>query len=195
MRRLINYFIRGLVVTAPLALTLYVCWDVFHWVDQWLGLPIPGAGFVITVALITLIGVLASSLVARGAVSAMDRALQRLPFVRLVYGSTRDFLNAFVGEKRRFNKPVLLAVAPGDHVHMLGFVTAEAVDILGLTGYVAVYLPQSYGFSGNLLVVPSTRVRPLAADSADVLAFIVSGGVSGSLKSGQRQTETDLAGR
>lgn len=195
MRRLINYFIRGLVVTAPLALTLYVCWDVFHWVDQWLGLPIPGAGFVITVALITLIGVLASSLVARGAVSAMDRALQRLPFVRLVYGSTRDFLNAFVGEKRRFNKPVLLAVAPGDHVHMLGFVTAEAVDILGLTGYVAVYLPQSYGFSGNLLVVPSTRVRPLAADSADVLAFIVSGGVSGSLKSGHRQTETDLAGR
>jgi len=193
MRRLINYFIRGLVVTAPLALTLYVCWDVFHWVDQWLGLPIPGAGFAITVALITLIGVLASSLVARGAVSAMDRALQRLPFVRLVYRSTRDFLNAFVGEKRRFNKPVLVAVAPGDDVHMLGFVTAEAVDVLGLTGYVTVYLPQSYGFSGNLLVVPSTRVRPLAADSADVLAFIVSGGVSGSLKSGQGKTRTDAA--
>ncbi|HSC32956.1 MAG TPA: DUF502 domain-containing protein [Gemmatimonadaceae bacterium] len=193
MRRLINYFIRGLVVTAPLALTLYVCWYVFHWVDQWLGLSIPGAGFVITVALITLIGVLASSLVARGAVSAMDRALQRLPFVRLVYGSTRDFLNAFVGEKRRFNKPVLLAIAPGDQVHMLGFVTAESVDVLGLTGYVAVYLPQSYGFSGNLLIVPSTRVRPLAADSADVLAFIVSGGVSGSLKSGQGKTRTDTA--
>ena len=45
MRRLINYFIRGVVVTAPLALTLYVCWYLFHWVDQWLGLPIPGAGF------------------------------------------------------------------------------------------------------------------------------------------------------
>lgn len=182
MRRLINYFIRGLVVTAPLALTLYVCWDLFHWVDRWLGLSIPGVGFVITVVLITLIGVLASSLVTRGAVAAVDRALQRLPFVRLVYGSSRDFLNAFVGEKRRFDKPVLLAVAPGDHTHMLGFVTAESVEMLGLTGYVAVYLPQSYGFSGNLVVVPAERVRPLAADSADVLAFIVSGGVSGALK-------------
>ena len=182
MRRLINYFIRGLVVTAPLALTLYVCWYLFHWVDNWLGLSIPGAGFVITVVLITLIGVLASSLVTRSAVAAMDRALQRLPFVRLVYGSTRDFLNAFVGEKRRFDKPVLLSVAPGDQTHMLGFVTAESVEVLGLTGYVAVYLPQSYGFSGNLVVVPSARVRPLAADSADVLAFIVSGGVSGALK-------------
>jgi len=115
MRRLINYFIRGLVVTAPLALTLYVCWDLFHWVDRWLGLSIPGVGFAITVVLITLIGVLASSLFTRGAVAAVDRALQRLPFVRLVYGSTRDFLNAFVGEKRRFDKPVLLAVAPRHH--------------------------------------------------------------------------------
>ncbi|HEV2181078.1 MAG TPA: DUF502 domain-containing protein [Gemmatimonadaceae bacterium] len=182
MRRLINYFIRGLVVTAPLALTLYVCWYLFHWVDNWLGLSIPGVGFVITVVLITLIGVLASSLVTRGAVAAMDRALQRLPVVRLVYGSTRDFLNAFVGEQRRFDKPVLVSVAAGDQAHMLGFVTAESVDVLGLTGYVAVYLPQSYGFSGTLVVVPAARVRPLAADSADVLAFIVSGGISGALK-------------
>ena len=178
MRRLINYFIRGLVVTAPLALTLYVCWDLFHWVDRWLGLSIPGVGFAITVVLITLIGVLASSLFTRGAVAAVDRALQRLPFVRLVYGSTRDFLNAFVGEKRRFDKPVVVTLTPDGSVKMLGFVTTDALDRLGLPGHVAVYLPQSYAFAGNLLVVPVSRVLALPADSAETMAFIVSGGVT-----------------
>ncbi|HEY7878779.1 MAG TPA: DUF502 domain-containing protein [Gemmatimonadaceae bacterium] len=182
MRRLFNYFIRGLIVTAPLALTLYVCWDLFQRVDRWLGLSIPGAGFVITLLLITLVGFLASNLLTRGAVSAVERLLQRLPFVRLLYGSTRDLLSAFVGEKRRFETPVLLTLTPGEGVQVLGFVTAESLEVLGLRGYVAVYVPQSYGFSGNLLVVPSTRVRPLEADSADVMAFIVSGGISTSLK-------------
>lgn len=182
MRRLINYFVRGLIVTAPLALTLYVCWDLFHRVDRWLGLSIPGVGFVITLALITLVGFLASNLLTRGAVSAVDRLLQRLPFIRLLYGSTRDVLSAFVGEKRRFDAPVLLSLTPGDGLQVLGFVTAESVEVLGLSGYVAVYVPQSYGFSGNLLVVPSGRVRPVSADSADVMAFIVSGGISGALK-------------
>ena len=182
MRRLINYFIHGVVVTAPLALTLYVCWDVFRHVDQWLGLSIPGAGFVITLILITLVGFLASNLLTRGAVSAVDRLLLRLPFVRLLYGATRDLLNAFVGEKRRFDKPVLVTLTPGDGPQVFGFVTAESLDGLGLGGHVAVYVPQSYGFSGNLIVVPAVRVRGVVLDSADVMAFIVSGGVSGALK-------------
>jgi len=179
MRRLVNYFLRGLVVTAPVALTLYVCWAVFRHVDQWLGLPIPGAGFALTLLLITLVGFLASNLLTRGAVTVVERLLERLPFVRLLYTSTKDLLNAFVGEQRRFDKPVLVSVAPGAEVHVIGFVTAESVAFLGLTGYVAVYIPQSYNFAGNLLVVPAARVRPVGVESADVLAFIVSGGVSG----------------
>ena len=178
MRRLINYFIRGLVVTAPLALTLYVCWDVFHWVDRWLGLSIPGVGFAITVVLITLIGVLASNLVTRGALAAVDRALQRLPFVRLVYGSSRDFLNAFVGEQRRFDKPVLVTLTPGGQMRAFGFLTQESLTWLDMTEFVTVYLPQSYGFAGNLFVFPAAQVERLHADSAAVMAFILSGGVT-----------------
>jgi uncharacterized membrane protein len=179
MRRLANYFLRGLVVTAPVALTLYICWAVFRAVDRWLGLPIPGAGFVLTLALITLVGVLASNLLTRGLVSAIERALERLPFVRLLYTSTKDLLNAFVGEKRRFDRPVMVTFSPGGTVRSLGFVTADSLDRLGLAGLVAVYLPQSYNFAGNLVLVPAEQVQPIPAESADVLAFIVSGGVSG----------------
>src|SRR6185437_4366808 len=91
---------------------------------------------------------------------------------------TRDLLNAFVGEKRRFDKPVVVTLTPDGSVKMLGFVTTDALDRLGLPGHVAVYLPQSYAFAGNLLVVPVSRVLALPADSAETMAFIVSGGVT-----------------
>jgi len=181
MKRLLGYFLRGLVVLAPLAVTIYVCVVVFRTIDGWLGLPYPGAGFVATVALVTLVGFLASSLFAQalaGLLALVERALTRLPFVRLLYTSTKDLLNAFVGEKRRFDRPVALTL--GGEVRALGFVTSPDLAKLGLPGMVAVYLPQSYNFAGNLVVVPASHVAPIDADSADVMAFVVSGGVTGS---------------
>lgn len=178
MRRLATYFLRGLVVTAPVALTLYICWAVFVRLDSWLPLPVPGVGFVLTLAIITLVGFLASNLMTRGLVAMVEALLQRLPFVRLLYSSTKDLLNAFVGEKRRFDRPVVVALFPGGSAKALGFVTADALEHLGLTGQVAVYLPQSYNFAGNVLLFPADQVQPLQAESADVMAFIVSGGVS-----------------
>jgi len=179
MRRLLNYFLRGLVLVAPLAITLYVCWVVFTRIDGWLGLPIPGLGFVITIVLITLVGFLGSNLITRGMVAVVDQTLGRLPFVRLLYTSTKDLLNAFVGEKRRFDKPVLVRVSMQSDARMVGFVTQESLERLGLPGYASVYFPQSYNFAGNLVVFPLTHLEPLDAASADVMAFIVSGGVTG----------------
>ena len=179
MGRLLNYFLRGLVLVAPLAITLYVLWIVFVRIDGWLGLPIPGLGFLATVALITLVGFLGSNLITRGMVAIVDQALGRLPFVRLLYTSTKDLLNAFVGEKRRFDKPVLVRLSPDSDARMVGFITQESLDRLGLPGYAAVYFPQSYNFAGNLIVFPSAQLETLDAGSADVMAFIVSGGVTG----------------
>ena len=179
MRRLLNYFLRGLVLVAPLAITLYVCWVVFVRIDGWLGLPVPGLGFVLTIVLITLIGFLGSNLITRGMVAIVDQALSRLPFVRLLYTLTKDLLNAFVGEKRRFDKPVLVRLSMQSEARMVGFVTQESLDRLGLPGYSSVYFPQSYNFAGNLVVFPSLHVEPLDAPSADIMAFIVSGGVTG----------------
>lgn len=179
MRRLLGYFARGLVLLAPLAVTVWVCWIVFRNVDGWLGLPIPGAGFVATIFLITLFGFLGSNLLTRSAVGALEAIMARLPFVRLLYGSTKDLLNAFVGEKRRFDKPVTVHVTPDGSVRLMGFVTQEALEHVGLDGQVAVYCPHSYNFSGQLYVVNRAQVQPLDVASADAMAFVVSGGVSG----------------
>ena len=189
MRRLLGYFARGLVLLAPLAVTVWVCWIVFTNVDGWLGLPIPGAGFVATLVLITLFGFLGSNLLTRSAVSALEAVMTRLPFVRLLYGSTKDLLNAFVGEKRRFDKPVIVSITPDDSVRLMGFVTQETLQHLGLAEYVAVYCPHSYNFSGQLYVVNASKVQPVDVASADVMAFVVSGGVAGIVPSAQSTGE------
>ena len=179
MGRLLGYFGRGLVLLVPIAVTVWVCWLVFTRVDGWLGLPIRGAGFAVTIALITIVGFLGSSLLTRSALSMLESLLSRLPFVRLLYGSTKDLLNAFVGEKRRFDKPVLMAVYENSPLRMVGFVTQESLEHLGLHAYVSVYCPHSYNFSGQLYVVPATQVTLLDVASADAMAFTVSGGVTG----------------
>lgn len=180
MKRFARYFLRGLVVTTPVALTLWVCWWVVSKVDSIIDVGIPGVGIVITVVGIALVGALASNLLTRGVVGLIDRVLARLPFVRLLYSSTKDLLNAFVGEQRRFNRPVRAQLDQAGHVWTLGFVTAEGADRLGMPGFVAVYLPQAYNFAGNLIILPADHVKSVEGDAAEIMAFIVSGGVSGS---------------
>lgn len=178
MARLLNHFLKGIVLLAPLVFTVYVCVRLFTTIDGWLGIPIPGLGFLATVVLITLFGFLASSLLTRSLLAAVEGVLNRLPFVRLLYSSTRDLLNAFVGEKRRFDKPVLVAPFPGGAARVIGFVTQESLASIGLHDHVTVYMPQSYNFAGQLMIFPASAVTRLDADSADVMAFIVSGGVT-----------------
>ena len=177
-RRLIAYFFRGLVLLAPLAVTAWVCVYLFRTIDGWLGLSIPGVGFVATLLLITMVGVLGSNLLTRGALSFFDGLLNKLPFVSLVYGSTKDLVKAFVGEKRRFDKPVLVELFPNGHAHVLGFVTQESLAQLGRPGMVSVYVPQSYHWAGQVYVFPAHAIQRLDASSSAVMAFIVSGGVT-----------------
>lgn len=195
MGRLLGYFARGLVLLVPLAVTVWVCWLVFTNVDSWLRIPIggeaiPGVGFVATLVLITLVGFLGSNLLTRSVVSALEALMSRLPFVRLLYGSTRDLLNAFVGEKRRFDKPVLMRISTTSPLRMVGFVTQDSLGHLGLSQFVSVYCPHSYNFSGQLYVVPAALVTPLDDASADVMAFVVSGGVSGLVPASAKKPST-----
>ena len=162
---------------APLALTVYVCVRIFTAIDGWLGLPVPGLGFLVTIVIITLTGFLASTILAKSILLSIDSLVNRLPVVRLLYSATKDLLNAFVGEHRRFDTPVLVPYGGGSG-RALGFVTQHALSQLGHVDYVAVYLPFSYSLSGRLLVFPSSDVVPVAAPTPDVLAFIVSGGVT-----------------
>ena len=178
MRRLIQYFVRGLVITSPVALTLWICWWAVTSLDSLLPLGFPGAGLLVTIVVITAVGALGSNLVTRGVLSEVERVLDRVPFVRLVYTSTRDLINAFVGERRRFNRPVRVRLDDTQAVWYLGFVTADSLEHLGIPGHVAVYLPWSYSFAGRVVLVPADHVEAISADAADTLAFIVSGGVT-----------------
>jgi uncharacterized membrane protein len=176
--RLLNYFFRGLIVLAPAVLTVYVFWLIFSAVDRWMGLRVPGAGIVITIALITLFGFLTSSVLARWLVKLVDDVFGKLPLVRLVYSSTKDLLAAFVGEKRRFDRPVVVATHADGIEKAFGFVTQEAMARFGLEDHVTVYLPFSYTFTGVIRIYPISNVTPLVTDSAELMAFVVSGGVT-----------------
>ncbi|HEV8600640.1 MAG TPA: DUF502 domain-containing protein [Gemmatimonadales bacterium] len=186
MKRFAQYFLRGLVVITPVALTVWVCWWVVSKVDSVVDVGVPGAGIIVTILGITVVGALASNLLTRGVVGLVDRLLARLPFVRLLYSSTKDLLNAFVGEQRRFNRPVRAQLDQAGHIWTLGFVTAEGAERLGMPGFVAVYLPQAYNFAGNLIIVPGNHVESVEGDAAEIMAFIVSGGVSGSAERSSR---------
>ncbi len=195
MGRFIGYFARGLVLLVPIALTAYVCWSIFTTVDGWLGLRIPGAGFVVTIAIVTLVGFLGSTIITRSFFVLFDRLLVKVPLVRLLYSAIKDLLNAFVGEKRRFDQPVSVTLYPGNGIQMFGFVTQDSLAHLGLTGVVSVYCPHSYAWAGQLLVVPANQVQPLREPSSEVMAFIVSGGVTGFPSSAGNATATVTSAR
>ena len=179
MGHLVKYFVRGLIVFVPAVVAVFVLWTVFVKVDGILGIPVPGAGLVATAALVTLAGFLASNFVTRRAFDLLERLFQRVPFVKLVYGAARDIVSAFVGERRSFDRPVAVSLGGSEAPKILGFATRESLSAIGLDGHVAVYVPQSYAFAGHVLLVPRGQVTPLPAPSAEAMAFIVSGGVSG----------------
>ena len=178
MSRFLNYFFKGLIVTAPAFITVYICYVIVTTIDGWLGLSIPGAGFLIAIALITVVGMAAQTFASRALSTGVDALFERLPFVRLLYSSTRDLLNAFVGEHRRFDKPVIVTLSVGSGARMFGFLTQESLDMFGVLDSVAVYVPQSYNFAGTLIVFPTSQVQRINAESSRMMAFIVSGGVA-----------------
>lgn len=186
MTRLLNYFFRGLIILAPAIVTIYVFWLIFSTVDKWMGLKYPGLGIAITVVLVTLFGFFASTVLARWVLAAMDSGFKRLPLVRLVYTSTRDLLDAFVGEKRRFDRPVVVMTHADGIEKAFGFVTAETMTRFGLEDHVTVYLPFSYTFTGVIRIYPTSNVKPLATDSAELMAFVVSGGVTSATQNNKR---------
>jgi uncharacterized membrane protein len=177
---LLKSFLKGLLLVVPLTVTAWVFWFVFSKIDGLLDFEIPGLGFLVTLAIIIFAGAIGSTFVADRLVEWMESAVSRVPVAKLVYFSLKDFVGAFVGEKKGFNRPVLVSLGPDDSVRVLGFVTAETPDLPGVEDHVAVYLQQSYNFAGNLVIVPRSRVTFLPPkDSAKWLTFIVSGGVSG----------------
>lgn len=185
LQYLVGWFFSGLLIVAPAAITIWALYTAFVWIDGLLdlenriGYPAPGLGFLASLALVTLIGFLASNFLTRFLIDLTEQIFTRLPLVRLIYKAIKDLLEAFVGEKKRFDQPVLVSLIPGSDAKAIGFVTRPDLGELGLENQVAVYFPQSYNFAGQLMLVPKERTSPVTVDSTQVMTFIVSGGVSG----------------
>ncbi len=176
---MIRYFVRGCLVLTPLGITGYAIYGTLRFIDQLLPIGIPGVGLLLTLSLVTLVGLLTTNVVGRSLFQLTDRLLSSMPLVKLLYTSIKDLLRAFVGDRKSFDQPAAVALWPASDARVLGFVTREALHMLGMPDHVAVYFPQSYNFAGQLMVVPRSQVELLDAASSELMTFIVSGGVSG----------------
>jgi uncharacterized membrane protein len=185
--KIANYFFQGLLYIGPLAITIYVIYTLFVWLDgllnqyleEYLGLSIPGLGLLTVLVIILLVGFLGSSFLFKPLASRFDRLISRAPLIKIIYTSVKDLLSAFVGQKRRFNKPVLVKVSADGTLQKLGFITNDDLSDLGISEKkIAVYLPHSYAWSGNLFIVPAENVTPVDASATEVMKYIISAGVT-----------------
>lgn len=178
LNRTIAYFGRGLLAVAPVGLTFWIIYGIFEWVDSLNPFDIPGIGVLLMIGIILGTGFLVSTVIPQSFGALVEGSIKHLPLVSLMYFSLKDLISAFVGDRKKFNQPVLVLVNRQSDLRKLGFITQTDLSNLQLSGMVAVYLPHSYAFSGELFIVPTENVTLLNVPSADVMKMIVSGGVS-----------------
>jgi uncharacterized membrane protein len=186
-KKFIQYFLQGLLYLAPLALTIYTIYVIFLWGDgllnryiiKYLGFDLPGLGLILVLMFITLIGYIGTTILFNPIITSLDKLVSQAPLVKIIYSSVKDFMSAFVGKDKKFTEPVLVKIYKGTDLEKLGFVTQRDLTSMGIEkGKIAVYLPHSYNFSGNLFIVPVENVRPINASPTEVMKFIVSAGVT-----------------
>lgn len=189
-KKLLQYFLQGLLILAPVAITIYAIYWIVSTIDSWL--PIftytdyqgqvhvrnYGIGFVMIIMLLILIGYFSSFFLAGRVVSFFNRLLEKTPGIKHIYSTTRDFFEAFAGDKKKFTKNVLANVDDND-VWRIGFITQDDMHEFGLKDYVAVYIPMAYSVAGNVYIIPKHRVKPIENHSStQTMKFAVSGGIS-----------------
>ena len=197
LKKLLQYFFQGMIVLAPIGITLWVVVGLFRWIDGFLPnlinslfpdllekdaagnlRSLPGLGFVVVVALVLLVGWISSLFVVGRLVTLLDTVLEKTPGIKFIYSSVKDFLEAFAGNKKKFDKPVLVNLDGAD-IWRIGFITQHSSDEFGLKDHVTVYVPHSYAISGITYFVPKEKIKPLPdISAADAMKYTVSGGVT-----------------
>ena len=191
MKRILNYFLQGLLFVVPVVVTFYVLIKVIFWIDGLLPfqipikvpgiekLEIPGLGLLTIFLTVAAIGYFGGRYIRNPFFSYFDKMVTKAPLIKLIYSSVKDLIEAFVGEKKRFNTPVLVRLEKDSEIHRIGFITQEDLSEIGLQEkMVAVYLPFSYSFAGELIILPKENIRAIDASGTDMMKFIISGGVT-----------------
>ncbi len=177
--RIISYFFRGLLFVVPLALTIYVIFQSLDWVDGLIPIDIPGLGLIVIIGGVTFLGYLASFFITRPVFDLFEKYFIKIPLVNIIYTSMKDLLGAFVGDQKKFNKPVLVEMDDHGILLKVGFITNESMKYLDQKDYISVYMPHSYAWSGNQFLVKKDHIKPLKMSATAAMKFVVSGGVSG----------------
>ncbi len=179
-RKFLQYFLQGLLILAPVSITLYFIYVIFDKVDSLLrpAINIPGIGFMIIIVFVITVGYLSSFFFISRILSLFNRLLQKTPGIKLFYSFFKDFFEAFAGNKKKFTKGVLANV-DGNDVWRVGFITQEHMNIFDMPEYVAVYIPLAYSVAGNVYIISKTRIKPITQiNSTQTMKFAVSGGVT-----------------
>lgn len=190
-KKLIQYFVQGLLVLAPILVTLYAIYWIITSIDDLIPLFTFtdetgkvkvrnfGLGFLLIIGIITLVGYLSAFFIQTRIFNLFDHWLEKAPGIKFIYTTVKEFFEAFAGEKKKFNKPVLANIDDND-VWRVGFLTKESVEDFGLDEYVAVYIPMSYSIAGNVYLIPASRIKRLDSHvtPGEAMKFAISGGVT-----------------
>ena len=179
-KKIFRYFIQGLIIIAPIAITGYVLYRLFEEVDGILRpyVDIPGLGFVIIIVFVLLVGWVSSNFLMGGFIDFFDQWMEKTPGIKFIYSSTKDFFKAFGGDKKKFNQAVL-ANAFANDVWVVGFLTDDEMQKFDLgADNVAVYVPQSYHWAGQLFILPREKIKKIDTITAgEAMKYAVTGGV------------------
>ncbi len=184
--KMIRYFFQGLLLIAPIFVTFYAIFSIFDILDSQanaaffliFGFKFPGLGLLVMFFLITFVGAVGSTIFIQPIMDTMEGLLERTPLVKDIYASIKDFVSAFLSNKKKFNKPVIVEMGKGLGIFKIGFITDADLSEFDIKDKVAVYFPHSYNFSGNLFIVNSDQVKAIDNQkSADIMKYIVTGGV------------------
>jgi uncharacterized membrane protein len=199
-KKTFNYFLQGLLVIAPIAITVYIIYSIFIAIDSLL--PIfsytdatgkhvrnYGLGFLVIIVATIIIGFLSSFFITAKILKIFDNWLERAPGVKYIYSTTRDFFEAFAGDKKKFTKTVLANVDDND-VWRIGFITKDDMEVFGMKDYIAVYIPTSYSVAGSVYIIKQDRIKAIPTDvsSAQAMKFAVSGGVADVIEDEEEQS-------
>lgn len=190
VKSIFRYFLQGLLVIAPVLITFYLLYTLVMTIDSWI--PIfkvtdtagnvkvqnYGLGLLILVGLLVIIGYTSYFFLSKKLLDLFNKIMENIPVINLVYTTTRDFFEAFAGDKNKFTENVLANVDDND-VWRIGFVTRDDMSDFGLQDYVAVYIPMAFSLSGNVYILPKNRVKPIDhIDSSATMKFAISGGLA-----------------
>ncbi len=187
MNKIIRYLLQGILFTVPVAITVYVIVTITNWVGSavdLLGISIhplidPLLGLIGGVTILIIIGAIGSSIFFYPLFKRIEHLIEKTPFLKIVYTSVKDLLSAFVGQKKKFNKPVIVKVSENPLMEKMGFITQSTLKDLGIAeNKVAVYFPLSYSLSGDLFIVPAENIKVVNVPAAEFMKFIISGGVT-----------------